>query len=96
MAPAVTGNEGLFRVLVLAPLLTPTLAFAASPAQAPWEAGGFAVAAGLGVVAVLLVGLGLVMGMVRKMIMLAKVALALGILTLTVAIGTAAALIWAF
>ena len=75
-------------------LLAPSVALAA-PAPA-WEATGYQVAFGLGVVAAILIGAGILMGMVRKLVLLAKVAIALGILTITVAVGSAAALIWFF
>lgn len=86
------------QLLVTTLLLVPSVALAAPTSKMPaaWEATGYQVAFGLGVVAAILIGAGILMGMVRKLLLLAKVAIALGILTITVAVGSAAALIWFF
>lgn len=84
------------RSLVASSLLLLATVAHAAPAPAAWEATGLNVAFGLGVLAAILIGAGIVMGMVRKLLLLAKVAIALGLLTVAVAVGSAAALIWFF
>jgi hypothetical protein len=57
------------------------------------QAEGYALAGGLGVLAIVLIAVGLLLGAVRRMIRLAKLAIALGFLTIVAAAGTAAVLI---